>query len=148
MFTIKSISPQETYAVRQPVLRPGKPVSSCVFDGDDLPTTLHFGIYSNDLLAGIISVFKANHELFSESEQYQIRGMAVLYAYQKQGLGEKLVRHAEDYIAKNGGKLIWFNAREVAVGFYERMGYTITGDAFNIADIGPHYVMFKILSES
>ena len=143
MYTIKTIPSAATFAVRQPVLRPGKPIETCIFEGDDLPTTIHFGIFDGDTLAGIISVFKANHDLFGEDNQYQIRGMAVLKQYQKQGLGELLVRHAEQYVDEQRGTFIWFNARESATGFYEKMGYYVIGKPFWIGDIGTHYVMFK-----
>ena len=147
MYTLKEITPQATFAVRQPVLRPGKTIDTCIFDGDSLPTTLHFGIYDDKVLLGVISVFEANHPFFSEENQFQIRGMAVLDANQKKGLGEKLVQKAEEYIAlQQQGSRIWFNAREIAVGFYQKMGYAMIGDAFNIGDIGPHYVMHKILA--
>lgn len=146
MYTIKQITSQDTFAVRQPVLRPGKAVETCIFDGDNLPTTIHFGIYADETLAGIISVFKANHDFFTEDDQFQIRGMAVLDAYQKKGLGDKLVRHAEEYVARLKGERIWFNAREIAVGFYQKMGYVVIGEPFPIGDIGPHYVMHKKIS--
>lgn len=146
MHSIKQISSRQTFEVRQPVLRPGKPVESCIFDGDDLSTTAHFGLYDNDTLVGVVSVFKSKSHLFDEENQFQLRGMAVLDSHQKQGIGEKLVHKVEEYISKKGGKLTWFNAREVAVGFYKRMGYNTTGDPFDIGDIGTHYVMFKNLS--
>jgi ribosomal protein S18 acetylase RimI-like enzyme len=144
MHTLKKITSQQTFAVRQPVLRPGKGIESCIFDGDDLPTTVHFGIYDAETLLGVISVFKASSPYFLETAQFQIRGMAILESQQKKGLGEKLVLEAEAYSAQNGGERIWFNAREVAVGFYKKMGYTVIGDVFNITDVGPHYVMHKI----
>lgn len=145
MYTIKTITSQATFAVRQPVLRPGKPVDTCIFEGDDLPDTVHFGIYNADSLMGVISVFTARHELFEQQTQYQIRGMAVLEQYQKKGLGELLVRHAEKYVAEKGGALIWFNARERATGFYEKVGYYVIGKPFEIRGVGTHYVMFKIM---
>ncbi|MFP9100440.1 GNAT family N-acetyltransferase [Flavobacterium sp. RHBU_24] len=145
MYAIKTITSQDTFAVRQPVLRPGKTIETCIFDGDDLPTTIHFGIYDADTLVGIVSIFTAIHELFEQQNQYQIRGMAVLRQYQGKGLGELLVRHAEAYVVQNGGALLWCNAREKAIGFYEKVGYYIIGNPFYIKDIGTHYVMFKII---
>jgi len=146
MYTLKQITSQATFAVRQPVLRPGKHIDTCIFDGDDLPTTVHFGIYQDDELLGIISVFEAKSPYFNDDRQFQIRGMAVLENQQKRGLGEKLVVKAEEYIAEKGGVRIWFNAREIAVGFYKKMGYEIIGNEFNIPDVGPHYVMHKIMT--
>jgi GNAT superfamily N-acetyltransferase len=146
MFTVKTISPTETFAVRHPVLRPGKPIETCIFDGDTLPTTVHFGIFhETGPIAGVVSVFEAQHAFFSEEKQFQLRGMAVLQHYQKTGLGEQLVLASEEYARTQAGQRIWFNAREVATGFYRKMGYETIGVAFSIGDIGTHYVMHKHL---
>lgn len=143
MYSIKQIPSKDTFAVRLPVLRPGKPVESCIFEGDDLPCTVHFGIFDDENLAGIVSVFEAHTPLLPQQKQFQLRGMAVLDTYQKKGLGDLLVKAAEDYIKTVAGEAIWFNAREIAVGFYEKMGYKIIGDPFTISDIGTHYVMYR-----
>ena len=145
MHTPKKITSQDTFAVRQPVLRPGKAIETCIFDGDDLPSTIHFGIYDEQMLVGVISIFKASSPYFNEKEQFQIRGMAVLDTEQKKGLGQKLVLEAEAYIAQNNGERIWFNAREIAVGFYQKMGYAIIGEVFTIEGVGAHYVMHKLI---
>lgn len=145
MYSIKQIPSSATFAVRLPVLRPGKPVESCVFDGDDLPTTVHFGIFEDENLIGVISVFKANTNLLPQNNQFQIRGMAVLDSHQKRGLGDRLVKAAEDYIISQNADAIWFNAREIAVGFYKKMGYEIIGTPFTIGDIGVHHVMYRLL---
>jgi len=143
MYSIKQIPSKNTFAVRLPVLRPGKPVESCIFEGDDLPSTVHFGVFDDQNLAGIVSVFEVSTPLLLQQKQFQLRGMAVLDAYQKKGLGEKLVKAAEEYITTRGGEVIWFNAREIAVGFYNKMGCEIIGEPFTIGDIGIHYVMYR-----
>lgn len=145
MQLIKEIPALETFSVRHPVLRPGKNIETCHFDGDNLESTRHFGLFIDDELAGVASLFKSNSDLFQEKEQFQLRGMAVLEKFQKKGIGESLVKYAEENAKSSSGKLIWFNAREVAVRFYEKMGYQIIGEAFDIGDIGKHFVMYKIL---
>lgn len=145
MIEIKKITAFETIIVRHPVLRPGRPIESCHFDGDDMPTTSHFGLFLENQLAGVISVFKIQNKLFSEENQYQIRGMAVLSEFQKKGFGEALLEYCENEIRLKSGDLIWFNAREIALGFYEKSGYEILGDPFEIPDIGPHYILFKAI---
>lgn len=139
---IKEITIPEVFSVRHPVLRPGKPLATCHFECDDLPSTKHFGYFDVEKLIGIISVFKSNHAFFEEN-QFQIRGMAVLTAYQKKGIGAQLIRYAEQYIQNQIGNVIWLNARIIAVGFYEKLGYQIIGDPFEIPEIGTHFVMFK-----
>jgi len=142
---IKKITAFETIIVRHPVLRLGKPIASCYFEGDDLPTTSHFGLYFENQLVAIISSFKVQNKLFIEENQYQIRGMAVLEEFQKKGFGEALLNYCENEIKINNGELIWFNARESAVGFYKKSGYEILGDQFEIPDVGPHYILFKTI---
>jgi GNAT superfamily N-acetyltransferase len=145
MSNIQEISAQETYLVRNPVLRKGKPIESCRFDGDDLPTTHHFGLIEDKKLVGIISLFQNSNITFAENSQSQIRGMAVLDDFRKKGFGEALVNYCEEYCITNNCKLIWFNARTEAVGFYEKMGYQKTGAIFEIKDVGKHLLMFKKL---
>jgi len=145
MIEIKKITAFETIIVRHPVLRPGRPIESCHFDGDDLLSTSHFGLFLENQLAGVISAFKAQNKLFSEENQYQIRGMAVLSEFQKKGFGEALLEYCENEIRLKSGNLIWFNARETAIGFYEKSGYEILGDPFEIPDVGPHYILFKVI---
>lgn len=145
MITIKQITSRETFPVRHPVLRPGKPVEACIFDGDDDADTVHFGIYENNELAGVCSVFNAIHPGLDELRQLQLRGMAVLPNHQKKGFGERLIAAAEDYALGRGAEILWFNAREIAVKFYERNGYKIENGPFPIGTIGPHYLMFKYL---
>lgn len=145
MNIIKEIRSKETYIVRQPVLRKGKPVESCIFEGDDLETTHHFGLFFENDLIGIISLYSKINTTFAEKTHAQIRGMAVLEDHQKKGIGEALVKHCENYCLQKNINLIWFNARTAAVGFYQKMNYKTVGEAFDIKDVGEHYLMFKKL---
>ncbi len=143
MEIIKNISINETFLVRHPALRAGKPIESCNFDGDELETTQHFGLFKDEKLIGVVSLFNNKNTTFIYPNQFQIRGMAILPKFQKQGFGQKLVNHCEEYIQDQKGTLIWFNARENAVSFYEKLLYKKVGDPFSIADIGLHYLMKK-----
>ena len=140
---IKKISSLETYPVRHEVLRKRKPIETCQFKGDDDENTTHFGLYVEDKLVGIISVFKEKNNLFSETNQFQIRGLAVLEAFQGKGFGAELVKEAENHCISLNTDVIWFNARENAVSFYKKLGYTSIGDSFLIPDVGIHFAMYK-----
>ena len=98
MMKIQNISSIDTFLVRHPVLRAGKPIESCVFDGDNLPSTKHFGLFVEGKLVGVVSVFKNNNTTFNIENQFQIRGMAVLQEFQKRGFGKDLVKHCEELI--------------------------------------------------
>lgn len=140
---IKQIHYTETYPIRQIILRPDRALETCFFQGDEWDTTIHFGLFYQNELVGIISLFKNDNTLFQEKNQYQIRGMAVLENFQKYGFGKMLVEHSEKFLKEKNIPLIWFNAREIAVNFYKKQGYEIIGDAFDIPDVGVHYVMWK-----
>ena len=146
MTTIQKITSPETFAVRHPVLRKGKPIESCHFDGDDLASTLHFGLFENESLEGVISLFESKNSLFEAENQIQIRGMAVLEHHQGKGFGRKLITYCEDFLHQKKDLLVWFNARQNAIGFYQKLGYEIIGDSFEIPEVGTHFVMWKRLN--
>lgn len=140
---LKPINYQETYLIRQKVLRPNRPLETCYFLGDELNSTYHLGAFYQEKLVGIVSLFKNNHLFFKQENQYQIRGMALLPDYQKYGFGKKLIEYAETLLQEKHTSLIWCNAREVAVRFYKKQNYKIIGEAFDIPDVGIHFVMWK-----
>ena len=145
MNIIKEITTQETFLVRNLVLRPGKPVETCFFEGDDFTDTKHFGLFIDRKIIGVISIYKNKNVIFIDPNQYQIRGMAVLKEFQERGYGKLLVKHCENYLKNNNTTLVWFNARETAIPFYEKLGYTKNGFPFVITDVGIHFLMFKNL---
>lgn len=140
------ITAEDTYAVRRPVLRPQRPPEECVFEGDLEPSTLHLGIFIEEKLAGVASFMRNKSKLFNSEEQFQLRGMAVLPEFQKKELGKKLLLEGEDLLKKKfHNPLLWFNARETAVEFYKKYGYTTKGDLFMIPNVCRHIVMYKAL---
>ena len=143
MNIIKEISANETYFLRISILRKGKPIEFSYFTGDNEPTTCHFGYFKNEVLIGIVSLFKNNHRLFNQENQYQIRGMAVAEEHQHSGIGKKLIHHLENFCLENNINFLWFNARVSAQKFYEKLGYVAIGEVFPIEDAGPHIVMYK-----
>ena len=56
MTIIKEITANETLLVRQAILRPGKSIATCHFDGDDLASTKHFGYYDHLQKANLADV--------------------------------------------------------------------------------------------
>ncbi len=141
MRTIKQIDAETTFAVRHSVLRTGKPIETCRFDGDNLDTTVHFGCYEDQNLVGVASIFRKNSDLFSEVNQYQLRGMAVLASHQKMGIGALLFNRCKEYSKSHENAILWFNARTSAVSFYQNVGCQVVNAPFIIEDVGEHYVM-------
>ena len=83
--------------------------------------------------------------LIKEGEKTcRLRQMAVLNNLQGKGIGRALMIFAENIARDRGFRKINMHARKTAVGFYERLGYKISGDEFKEVSI-PHYVMEKNL---
>jgi GNAT superfamily N-acetyltransferase len=77
-------------------------------------------------------------------ETVRLRQMAVLNDLQGKGIGRALMNFAENLARDRGYKVISMNARKNAVGFYEKMGYSVFSEEFTEITI-PHYVMQKRL---
>ena len=145
-FVIKDISADKTYEVRQPVLRPGRPPEECEFEGDTREDTFHLGLYLGAQLIGVASFMQVNSKKFPFQDQFQLRGMAVLSQFKGKGYGLALLKEGENRLKKIAdAPFLWFNARDYAIGFYEKTGYQTFGEKFDIPGVCPHIVMYKQL---
>ncbi len=138
---VMRISAQDTYSIRQSMLRPNGTLLDCRFNGDDEDLTFHLGACVDKKLVSVASLYFENHPNFKELVQYRLRGMATLSDYQGKGLSFALLQAAFPIIKQNQGQRLWCNARLGAVGFYKKIGLIPTGEIFNFLDIGPHYLM-------
>lgn len=141
---VKKITYLDTFPVRSAVLRQGKPIETCFFLGDDSEETTHFGLFMDSNLIGVASVFKVKNENFEQNMQFQLRGMAVLHEYQGLGFGKVILDEVCEFVKTKKAEVLWFNAREIAVKFYQNSGFSVLGNSFEIPEIGMHFVMFKL----
>jgi len=139
MFAINEIKPEQTYKIRLQVLKTNDKYQH-KYQGDFDSKTKHFGVFNDNKLIGIATVMQANHTDLGKNA-IQLRGMAVLPEYQKKGVGKMLIKHIEKTYADKD--LIWCNARDYAVGFYNSLGFTIFGEKFYIKNVCYHFVMYK-----
>jgi GNAT superfamily N-acetyltransferase len=97
-------------------------------------------------LIGVASFIQNSNPLFKEAEQYQLRGMAVLSEFKGQGFGTSLLIEGEQKL-KNlvNHPFLWFNARDNAIGFYEKFGYKTKGEKFDVPGVCKHIIMFTLL---
>lgn len=143
-YQLKTITSQETWPVRHPVLRKGRPLEDVYMEADNMPTTFHLGMYHKEHIVGVASFMEDSFKDFT-GKQFRLRGMAVLPEYRKKGLAELLLKKGEQLLKEKQCTLLWFNAREVAVNFYKSIGYEIVSGIFDIPKVGPHYRMKKQL---
>jgi predicted GNAT family N-acyltransferase len=74
----------------------------------------------------------------------KLRQMAVLNVLQGKGIGRALMQFAENLARDHGYKVLTMHARKNAIGFYEKMGYIVSGEEFLEVSI-PHFEMEKKL---
>jgi ribosomal protein S18 acetylase RimI-like enzyme len=79
-----------------------------------------------------------------EPGNVRLRQMAVIPGLQGKGIGRILMQFAENIARDRCYKKITMHARKSAVGFYEKLGYNVTGEEFQEVTI-PHFIMEKNL---
>jgi len=81
---------------------------------------------------------------FNESDEAQIRYMAVKDSFKRKGVGSEIVAKLEKYAISKGAKIMVLNARENALSFYLSLGYQEKGPYQSDTGI-PHSKMEKSL---
>jgi predicted GNAT family N-acyltransferase len=143
-FTIKQPETEEAfkhyYHLRWQLLRSpwNQPEGSEVDDMEDLCFHLMAVNNSNKIIA------VARLQLNSDNEA-QIRYMAVAKQYQVKGIGRELVKEMEQRVQNSSCKNIVLDARESAVGFYQKLGYRIVEKSYLLFDEIQHFRMIKEL---
>ena len=123
--------------LRWKVLRIGKPRHTAHYHGIDTDQRTRFLVaYHEGKMVGC-STLQTDPR---DGAMFRIRGMAVDFDFQNNGIGSKIVSKLQKY-AKENNTGIWCNARIRAVPMYERRGFVIVSDIFEIEGIGPHHDM-------
>ena len=95
-----------------------------------------FAAYDGDRVVGVV-MLRADGLRVGK-----LRQMAVADGMRGRRIGEQLVTALERHAHGQGFRHIGLASREVAIGFYERLGYTVDGPPFTEVTI-PHRHMSK-----
>jgi GNAT superfamily N-acetyltransferase len=134
----------EILALRHAVLRPGRPLDTARFAGDDEMTTVHVGVFDGTCAVGCATVMW--RPLDDGEHALQLRGMATAPDRAGQGIGRAVLRYIEDDVARAAGmRVLWCNARTSASGFYAGAGWKLASTVFDVPDVGPHVRMIRRL---
>lgn len=79
-----------------------------------------------------------------DAHTMRLRQMAVPNSMQGKGIGRALMIFAENIARDLGYRKLCMHARKTALGFYEKLGYSASGEEFTEVTI-PHYIMEKAL---
>ena len=101
------------------------------FDAHDTPETKYIVLTDEGFPV-------ATCRFYPIDRQAAMRGRVVVRpAYRGKGLGTRVISEAEDWLRELGFLRAVLESRDVAVGFYEKLGYTVTdrrvirGDTFD-----------------
>lgn len=139
--TIEQVDAAATYPLRAQELRQGRPVE---IEEDDAPYTLHLAArLSGDAgergeIVGVVRFHPRDCPWRDTEGSWQLRGMATDPRVRGLGAGRALVAEGLSRLAAQGAQLVWCDARKAAVGFYERIGFTVVTEEYQLTPVGPH----------
>jgi ribosomal protein S18 acetylase RimI-like enzyme len=152
---VELVDAQVVRPLRRAVLRPDQPVENSRYPADDDPSSAHAAISLPDLLdTGPDTVVAVGTVLRDPPpwepqrvDGWRVRGMATRPDARRRGLGGLVLDELLSHVASHGGGLVWCNARVPAQGLYGRAGFATRGEVFDIAGIGPHMQMWRIITD-
>jgi GNAT superfamily N-acetyltransferase len=147
MTTVREITALDAHPLRISVLRKGIENPDVQYPQDDDPRAFHLGVEVDADLVAVASFSPASTPHRAGQPAWQLRGMAVADDHQGRGAGSLIIDEAIRRVRADGASVLWCNARDTALGFYEKLGFSVIGDGFVTPDSGlPHHVMVYDLS--
>ena len=130
--------------LRHAILRPGLTRESSIFQGDDRPEARHYAAFVKGAPICCLTLHVSQWE---GQPAWQLRGMATASNWQDRGIGNALMDWMEGELKKDpaASRLLWCNARVPAKRFYEKRGWRVVSEQFDIPTAGPHVRMTKTL---
>lgn len=101
--------------------------------------SLHFFALEDEIPSGVCRL------QYNNENTAQVRFMGVDEKGRGKNTGSLLLKHAEERARNDLRKIMILQARDYAVPFYEKNGYTITEKTFLLWDTIQHYLMTKNL---
>ena len=157
MIEVRIVNSKELHKVRFEVLWPHlNSAEEAVIDIDSSHGALHFAGIVDGEIVGVASLFvqacDRYPQLFSSMKVYRLRAMGVKTDFQKSGVGVAIIEKAVSICAARGFDVIWCDAREVALGFYSKLGFEFACDSdgcecdsYQVRNIGLHKMMYRYI---
>ena len=114
----------------------------CLIEPDSIETTFHMGAVENKIIVGTSTYLVEKNIQFNSKTQYRLRAMATSPSVRGKQVGRKIIEASIENLKKMNIDLLWCDARLEATGFYERLGFKMKGEIYNVPEIGPHKLMY------
>ena len=138
---IRFAEAEEVLPLRSKVLRNGKPLAECSFDGDRDENTFHLAEIIDKEIICVATFHSQPHPNFA-GNAYQLRGMATAEHHRGKGIGNQVLNFGIVYLRGKQIRYLWCNARKAAYSFYFGQGFEFISEEFEISEIGPHRTMY------
>lgn len=122
----------DVWPLRQEVMYPELSIDAVKLPDDAAGS--HFGIYEDNQLLSVVSVFERNGEM-------QFRKLATRRDKQGKGLAWILLQHVLQLAEQQKVTRLWCNARTSATGLYEKMGLQQSGAPWS--QLGHEFVVME-----
>ncbi|MFG6114422.1 GNAT family N-acetyltransferase [Halobacillus sp. MO56] len=143
MITVKEISAEDTYRIRNKSLSQNQSIEKCHYHGDHLDTTFHLGAFENQKLEGIASFYMEATDAIHSQKQFRLRGLEVPNQDQSLRIATTLLHKANRILYHGNVEYIWCIAETAAQPFYERIGFSSIGETFETDPSGSQVILYK-----
>ena len=134
---VRRVSVDVVRPLRHAILRAGYPVEESVY-----PPMISSTPFT--LLLSTVTRWSARRRCSPSRTRgvpaWRLRGMAVADGWRGRGIGSLLLADVVGQVRESGGRLLWCNARTVALPFYLSHGFATVGEEFLVAHGVPHHV--------
>jgi GNAT superfamily N-acetyltransferase len=132
---VRPIPIELTRPLRQAVLRPHETLEYLASHEPD--DAYAVGVFSDDQLVAVGFIGVEGQE----PGAWRVRGMATASEARGRGAGGKVLAALLDHATSHGARRVWCSARLRARPFYERAGFAVVSEEYDVPQTGPHYVM-------
>jgi ribosomal protein S18 acetylase RimI-like enzyme len=146
-FWVERFYERNTLELQQRVLRPHVPLDEMIdhyFKNWGGGRECYAALDASGVLVGCGTIMPESPPFAPDEPGWRIRSMAVEPEMRGRGIGAAVLEALLEHAARHGGGKVWCNARTPALGLYRRAGFVAVRDEFEIADIGPHFVMARV----
>ena len=136
---VRPVTLEQSRGLRQAVLRPHETMAEVA--AREASDAFAVGAFSGGELVAVGLVAPEG-----EPGAWRVRGMATAPHARGNGAGTAVLRALIEQATAGGARRIWCNARTPARSLYERAGFRVISEQFELPRIGPHYVMERLLT--
>ena len=140
---INKVDAEKIRPLRHSELRKGQDFSTTSYLKGYEEGTFHMACTVDDKIITCATFYAQTSMKIKSNKAYRLRGMATDSNFQRKGYASDLMQESFKELKKRDCDMVWCNARLGAVDFYKSVGFKIIGEIFDIAEIGPHYYMYK-----